>query len=183
MKAPEQKPCLPDVLESGRLRFIRPIQADLASYSRIFRDQAVMATIGGAQTDHQIEARLLKHVHHWELHGFGPYVVQLRCNCEFVGCASLYRMDATDEFEIELGYALVPEFWNQGLATDIARVLVDLGFGTLRVDSIIAMTLPINTASAHVIQKVGFSYSCEIEAHNDRQFCYRLTRKDWCSKS
>jgi putative acetyltransferase len=55
-----------------------------------------------------------------------------------------------------LGYALSPDFWGQGYATEAARAAVAFGFGSLGLDIIGVNHFPGNDASRRVIEKCGF---------------------------
>jgi RimJ/RimL family protein N-acetyltransferase len=58
----------------------------------------------------------------------------------------------------EIGYGLHPDFWGQGLATEMAQLLLDYGFRVLRLHRIFATCDPRNLASARVLQKIGMVY-------------------------
>jgi ribosomal-protein-alanine N-acetyltransferase len=58
--------------------------------------------------------------------------------------------------QAEAWYLLRPDLWGRGLITEAVRRLVDVGFGELRLHRIWASCLPINPASARVLEKVGF---------------------------
>jgi ribosomal-protein-alanine N-acetyltransferase len=58
----------------------------------------------------------------------------------------------------EIGYVLHPDFWRQGLGTQIGRALVTFGFGTLGLHRIAATCDPRNLASGRILQKCGMTY-------------------------
>ena len=60
--------------------------------------------------------------------------------------------------EVEAGWSVVPERWAQGLATELALASVDVAFGPLDHERIVAFTTPDNAASQRVMEKAGFSY-------------------------
>ena len=60
--------------------------------------------------------------------------------------------------EVEVAWAIVPDRWGQGLATELARASVALAFDDLRLREIVAFTLPHNVASRRVMEKSGFEY-------------------------
>jgi RimJ/RimL family protein N-acetyltransferase len=84
-----------------------------------------------------------------------------------------------------LGYAIDPARWGEGLATEAAAALVDLGFTITPVDAITADTRVHNPASQMVLRKLGFDYAgpdlAEMKARGgifpvDR---FRLERPVW----
>ena len=55
----------------------------------------------------------------------------------------------------EIGYVLHPDDWGRGLGTEVARLLVRLGFGSVGLHRIEATTRPDHTASRRVLEKAG----------------------------
>ena len=60
--------------------------------------------------------------------------------------------------ETEVLWALHPDFWGQGYATEVAQAALDHGFETLGLGLIFAMTLPDNLASQAVMKRIGLTY-------------------------
>lgn len=56
----------------------------------------------------------------------------------------------------EVGYAVHPDHWNEGYATDAIGSLVRYGFEERRLNKIGADVYATNEASARVLEKVGF---------------------------
>ncbi len=56
-----------------------------------------------------------------------------------------------------LGYCFARSAWGRGYATEAARGLVDHGFGELGLTLIRALCDPGNTASIHVMEKLGMT--------------------------
>jgi ribosomal-protein-alanine N-acetyltransferase len=54
-----------------------------------------------------------------------------------------------------IGYCLNRNFWGQGFGTETARALLRFGVDQLKLHRIFALCDPENTASAHVLEKVG----------------------------
>ncbi len=99
---------------------------------------------------------------HWEEHGFGMWLVRDRATAEMVGRGGLQYTYVAELDEIEAGWAIVPERWGQGLATELALACVEVAFGELELSEIVAFTLPSNLASCRVMEKTGFAYEREI---------------------
>ncbi|MEH0845567.1 GNAT family protein [Micromonospora sp. CPCC 205711] len=55
----------------------------------------------------------------------------------------------------EIGYVLHPDHWGRGLGTEVARLLVRLGFEQVGLHRIEATTRPDHTASRRVLEKAG----------------------------
>ena len=58
----------------------------------------------------------------------------------------------------EISYVMHPEYWGQGLATEVASTLLSFGFTMLKLHRIFATCDPRNLASERVLQKLGMQY-------------------------
>jgi len=56
----------------------------------------------------------------------------------------------------EIWYLFAVDSWGKGLATEVARGLVNIGFGDFDLHRVWATCLPENPASARVLEKTGF---------------------------
>lgn len=59
---------------------------------------------------------------------------------------------------LALGFALAPEYWNRGFATEAARAMVKTGFGLTSAIEILASASAESPASRRVLEKCGFEY-------------------------
>jgi RimJ/RimL family protein N-acetyltransferase len=69
---------------------------------------------------------------------------------------------APKDGEVEIGYALAPDFLGRGLATEAARALLNNAFDDPRVTRIVAHTLPEKNASTRVLERLGFEWSSSL---------------------
>ena len=63
----------------------------------------------------------------------------------------------------DLGYAIRPEFWNRGFATEAVRAVLDEARKSLDLGEVWATVDPSNGASCRVMEKLGFRH-CAGEA-------------------
>jgi len=68
---------------------------------------------------------------------------------------------------VEIGYEIAPAYQGRGLATEVARALVDHAFENPAVQTILAHTLAEENASVKVLRKVHFVFSEEITDPED----------------
>jgi [ribosomal protein S5]-alanine N-acetyltransferase len=101
-------------------------------------------------------------VDHWERHGFGMWLLRDRETGEMVGRGGLQFTYTAGLNDVEAGWAIVPERWGEGLATELAHACVEVGFEQVGLLEIIAFTLPSNLASRRVMEKAGFRYDRDI---------------------
>ena len=96
----------------------------------------------------------------------------LRANNRRIGLGTV-RGHASRPGVASVGYSVLPEFWGQGIGTELAALLVEFAFGTLAAAEVRATTLDVNRASARVLEKLGFTVSDaearEIDSRGDER--------------
>ena len=154
-----------DRLETDRLLLERLRPEHASELSILLRDPRVARTLtadGGPPSEAELTAGLTDKIRHWERHGFGLWLLRERSTGTMVGRGGLQYTFVGGREEIEVAWAIVPERWGQGLATELALASVMVAFNDLGLDEIVAFTLPDNIASRRVIEKSGFSYEREL---------------------
>ena len=68
----------------------------------------------------------------------------------------------------ELGYWLLPEYWGQGIITEVLPIVIDFIFHQKKIHRIEALVETGNVASEKVLKRLGFTYEgcmrdCEIK--------------------
>jgi [ribosomal protein S5]-alanine N-acetyltransferase len=152
----------PTAFSLRRLNADRLTEADLPVLRRMHRDERIMATLGGVRTDAEIRAYLERNLAHLTEHGFGIWILRDPASGEVVGEAGLRHLTVDGVVEVELAYAIVPELWGRGLATDAARACVTIGRDWLGLPSVVALTLPSHLASQRVLRKAALIQEREV---------------------
>ncbi len=175
-----------DTVQTDRLLAERLRPADFDDLCRLHRDPRVMATLapaghptGGVLTDEETGQFLRRNLAHWDRHGYGLWAVRDRRDGRFVGRGGLRRVQIGDHEEVELGYALMADAWGRGLATELARAAVRVGFERLGLADIVCFTLTTNRASQRVMEKAGFRYERDLTHAGLPHRFYRLTAAQW----
>jgi RimJ/RimL family protein N-acetyltransferase len=116
------------------------------------------------------------------------YQLALTLNGQLIGNCGV-RFENVAHRVAEMGYELAPDFWRNGYATEAARAMLNLGFGELNAHRIQAWCIAQNTASAHVLEKLGF----KLEGHVREQrwfkgrwwdaLVYGLLEEEWRAHS
>ncbi|WP_280771706.1 GNAT family N-acetyltransferase [Salipaludibacillus daqingensis] len=55
----------------------------------------------------------------------------------------------------EIAYIVNPDYWRKGIATDVAKLLIDFGFKELKLHRIYATCDPRNIGSSKILEKIG----------------------------
>lgn len=142
-----------DEILTERVR-LRPLRSDDldALHATVFGDPEVSWTRTARSYEEGRDALAAKLAHVRE-HGFGMMAVEDRTSGEVLGYAGLQHLE--DGPDVEVGYYLGRSAWGRGLATEIARRLVEHGFEDLGLERIVAVVRPDNAASQNVLAKAG----------------------------
>ena len=90
-----------------------------------------------------------------------------------MGRGGIRKVTVNDKEEVELGYALMPEFWGQELAVEIGRKALAIAFNQFNYPRIVCYTLVTNRKSQRVMQKIGFTFEENIIHANQPHVLYR----------
>jgi ribosomal-protein-alanine N-acetyltransferase len=173
------KALIPERLQTTRLIAERLAPEHEQDLARLGMDPRVYPTLWPfpyPPTASDVHDGLLRQLSLWNRYGFGLWSLRDRATGEFVGRGGLEYTDAPGRLSVELAWAIVPERWGQGLATELAQVAVRTGFEELDVGELVALTLPHNAASRRVMEKVGFTYDRVIVHAGLPHVLYRLAR-------
>lgn len=163
-----------DCFETQRLVAKRIHANDLDKLLLMHEDPVVMKTLGGIRTHKETNDNLSWNLDEWQQNGFGFWMFYLKNTDIWIGRGGIRRVIVNDCEEVEVGYALMPAFWHQGYATEIALASVEIAFEILRLQNLVAFTLTTNKASQHVMEKVGFKYERDFTHANLPHVLYRL---------
>jgi ribosomal-protein-alanine N-acetyltransferase len=166
-------------IETDRLFARQMLPSDFGEMCRMNKNPQVMATLGGPRTDEQTRELFQANLDHFECHGYGLWMFfskPARADAEslFVGRGGLRNVFVGGHDEVEVGYAVMPEFWGQGLATEIAAASVNVAFTQLGLTDLVSFTLPTNFASRRVMEKCGFTFERDIVWKDLPHVLYRL---------
>jgi ribosomal-protein-alanine N-acetyltransferase len=162
-----------ETFATARMLATRICEADFDELFRLNQDPAVAKTMAGTRSGSETREFILSAVEHWERHGYGFWIFRERADGSFIGRGGLRHVDIDGRPEIEIAYAVMPEFWRRGFATEMARATVDVA-GKLAMRDLAAVTLPTNLGSRGVMEKVGFRYEREIMWASLPHVLYRM---------
>jgi RimJ/RimL family protein N-acetyltransferase len=168
----------PERIETARLTGERLRLEHGPDLERLLMDPRVTPTMWARDepiTHEDIEAGMRDKLRHWNSFGFGQWFLRDRETGQMVGRGGPQWTSASGIDEVEIGWVIVPERWGQGLATELARASLEVAFGPLGLEEVIAYTLPDNVASRRVMEKTGFAYEREIAVEGLRHVLYRRT--------
>jgi RimJ/RimL family protein N-acetyltransferase len=130
-------------------------EEEFEAWAAICADDEVMRPLGqpGGLDDPEAWKNLAMWVGHWELRGFGHWLLEELDTGSLVGRAGLYCPASWPA--IEVGWTVAREHWGKGYAPEAARAACEWGHDELGLRHIISLIEPSNTRSIRVAEKLG----------------------------
>jgi RimJ/RimL family protein N-acetyltransferase len=102
----------------------------------------------------------------YERHGFGLYQVELKDTQTPIGMCGLLKREELPQPDI--GFAFLPDFWNQGFAFEAAAAILTDARERLKLNRILAIVNPDNDPSIKLLEKLGFKFERNLKLAADR---------------
>ena len=163
------------VLKTKRLVLRRLSPGDAPFILRLLNEPSWLQNIGDKGVRTTAEAQRYIETGPVEMYGrlgFGLYQVRLAASDEPIGMCGLLKRETLED--VDLGFALLPEFWGNGYAREAAAAVLSYARDRLGLARIVAITAPDNDASRSVLEKLGFvlERSVQIEADGEELLLY-----------
>lgn len=145
------------VVETARLRLRFLAAEDAPWFLRLLNEPSWIENIGDrsvrsvAQAEAYLEGGALRS---YQVNGHGLNRVELKATGEPIGICGLIRRDGWAD--LDLGYALLPEFEGRGYATEAGAAALAQGEASLDLRRCLAFVSPGNGGSVRVLEKLGF---------------------------
>jgi RimJ/RimL family protein N-acetyltransferase len=148
-------------LDTERLTLRLPTLDDFEESAAMWSNDNVVRHVGGrAFTREESWQRLLRHVGHWQLLGFGFWIAREKTAGKYVGEVGLgdFRRDMTPGFEDapEIGWVLALSAHGKGYATEASQAAIGWMERRHKPARLVCMIEPENAASLRVASKCGF---------------------------
>ena len=151
----------PPTLETERLILRVHTLADFAGCFILWSDPDVTHFVGGRpSTAEEIWSRMLRYAGHWQLLGYGYFVVTDRETGTIIGECGLANFHRDIEPSLgdtpEAGWVLLPQYQRRGLARE-ALTAVLAWADAAKMPRTVCMVDPENRASLRLATSVGYS--------------------------
>lgn len=146
-------------LETPRLRLREFTEDDADFVLRLLNEPSFIEFIGdrGVRTADDARRYLREGpMASYRAHGHGLLHTALRADGTPIGMCGLVRRDTLPAPDI--GFALLPEYWNRGYVTEAARAAMDHGRQALGLQTVLGITAPHNARSIAVLGKLGLTF-------------------------
>jgi RimJ/RimL family protein N-acetyltransferase len=182
--------CMAEIIaETARLRLRTWDEADIAPFMAALNTPAVMRWLGGVG-DQALYQRLFERMQACQAaHGFCFWIVERASDTQLLGFCGLHRAERFGtpvEGMTEIGWRLREDAHGMGYAREAAEASLNLGFGPLGLDQIVAFTVRGNMPSWNLMQRLGMIRAQELD-HNIAGYApelsdhivYKIDKEDW----
>ena len=171
-------------LETPRLRLRGWRPEDFAPYAAMLADDdtaRVVTAKGRGLTEAEAWHETVWLVGHWQMLGYGMFVVEQRGTGAFLGRVGPLQPKGWPGFEI--AWALVPGARGRGYASEAAWAAIDWSFGRFGVDRIISIIDPRNIVSQRVAERLGERRTDErFTPFHDPCDIWEIRRDEWLAR-
>jgi RimJ/RimL family protein N-acetyltransferase len=101
------------------------------------------------------------------------WVVRAKSNGNPAGIVSFLKRDYLEHFDI--GFAFIPESSGQGYALEATKAVLDTVTRQPRYHTVLATTMPSNTKSIRLLERLGFRMQMELEQGGEPLLVYANT--------
>ena len=147
------------VLQTERLYLRQQQVADAPFILQLVNDSDWIRYIGdrGLRTVEAAEAHIRDGaMAMYTRHGFGLYLVETKVAQVPIGICGLVRRDFLDE--VDLGFALMPQYRGKGYAYEAAQATIDYARSEIGLERLLAIVLPDNVASIRLLERLGYQF-------------------------
>lgn len=163
------------MIETARLRLRRFTEAERDTVAGWNADPDFTRHLAGVQTRPQSDKAFDRWARHWDEHGFGLLAVEWRETAEVIGrCGPQFHRMWPDDPEV--GWALDPAWWGQGIATEAGTAALAWTFGPLDFARSVSITTEPNVASRNVMVKLDFQLHAKVPSEWGTLWVHALDR-------
>jgi RimJ/RimL family protein N-acetyltransferase len=178
--------CTPAVsrIETPRLILRGWFEEDFAPYAALLADPqtARFITRGGRPYgEREAWSEMAFFIGHWQLLGFGMFVVEERSTAVFLGRVGALQPPGWPGFE--MAWALIPSARGKGYAVEAARAAIGWSFDRFELGRVISIIDPRNAASQRVAERLGERRSGQhFTPLRDQCDIWEVRREDWTAQ-
>ena len=164
--------------ESARLNFRAAIREDFNSWLKFFEDPNTSKHWIMPEEEPEVTCKkwYKKQFHRYNNNLGGLNALTEKTSGRLIGHCGLLIQTVDQVQEHEVGYSLLPEFWNNGYATEAAKKCLDYAFANELSDSVISIISTTNLPSEKVALKNGMRISKTTEYHGNKVNIFRINK-------
>ena len=142
-------------LETERLVINKLNFNDLQFLTDLDSDPVVRKFIDGkVKTIDETRQYLSENIDSYLQYGFGRYAVRIKGNLNPIGICGFLM----ENYGLDFGYRFSQPAWGRGIAKEAANSVIRYGVDQLKLEKIVSIVLPDNTASEKILISSGFIF-------------------------
>ena len=171
------------MFETERLILRRFTDDDASAIARLRGDAKFMRHIKPVESSAQAKSWMRMVSRYWSSDNYGFWAVVAKENGATIGWSGTWTLHETRE--VEIGFAIAPEFWGRGLATEAAACALEFAFQNRRARRVVAVAMPENKGSRRVMEKLGMRLEGVkfFRSYNLELVYYSLSAEEYLSRS
>lgn len=145
---------------SDRLGFRNWKSTDIDALNELNNNSEVMQFFPELKTESENIEFIERMQSMFKKKGYCYFVVELIETREFIGFIGLAYQDYISDFTpaTDIGWRLLPKFWNKGYATEGAERVIKFAKNDLNLTQIISVAPVINVNSIGIMKKIGLTH-------------------------
>ncbi|WJJ96898.1 GNAT family N-acetyltransferase [Algibacter luteus] len=105
------------------------------------------------------------HFKSYDAHGFGFYKLILKETNLPIGTCGLVKRDELDD--VDIGFAFLEDYERKGYGFEASKAIIKLAKEQFNLNKLLAITVPYNTGSIKLLEKLGFTFEKKIKPFED----------------
>ena len=179
---PQMDFLVPEKLETEKLVLRQFQEADWRDLHDYYSDaSATKYTVGREFSEGETWRTMCGMIGHWQLRGYGPYAVEEKSSGKVLGTVGFWYPNDWPSPEIK--WALAPQYWGKGFASEAARAVQMAGRQYIPHISLISFILSENQASINLALAIGAKLEKAVQFRGRKWYIYRHPKANRYSKS
>ncbi|MEH7438719.1 GNAT family N-acetyltransferase [Neobacillus drentensis] len=157
------------MLMTERCELMAISEKDYESILMLYMDEDVRKYLDGTVDEISFGIRfqmMLESNHYW--------TVRLKETNEFIGLVCLDT--GHDRINTEIGYQFLPAFWGKGYAKEVIEKVIEYGFHSLELTTIIAETPTLNERACRLLKRVGMKFEKTMKRFGSDQYMFSIQK-------
>ena len=176
-------------IRTARLLLREHIPEDLEDYHRILTDPEAMRWLSGLAssgldaTRSRLAADIAEQTSPARAHWF--FRIGDKDTGNYIGEIGLSKEDPALGVTVDLGYFILPAYWNRGITSEAAAAMIQFAFEQIGAETVTAGCFAANIGSERVVQKCGMTedptrrHFASLDGKESPRVGYRLDKAAW----
>ncbi len=165
------------IFETQRLLVRRYTSEDADNFFRFSGNAEVMRYIRPVIPRQESDTFLEANIKLYDAYpNTGRWAAIDKADGRYIGSFSILTMDGNEK-KLHIGYALLPEYWGKGFASELLKTGMRYFFTHHQPDILYAITEIPNTASQNVLIKAGFKQTGTLNEEGKTALVYSFNRE------